>query len=98
MTKKLEFDDRIKKASYCLKALAHPIRLEIIQALKEGPLCVADIEEIVGSTQSNVSQHLALLRERNIVQYKRDKNQIYYYVNNWRIFQLLSLVREIFCE
>ena len=90
-------DEDIIKAASCLKALAHPIRLAIVRALQEGPLCVSDIEERVGSTQSNVSQHLAVLRDRGIISFEREKNQIYYFVDNWRIFQFVALARELFC-
>jgi DNA-binding transcriptional ArsR family regulator len=93
-----EVDADVEQTANCLKSIAHPIRLAIIKALQKEPLCVSDIENSVGSTQSNVSQHLAILRKNNIVKTKRDKNQIYYYVDNWRIFKLLALATEIFCR
>lgn len=80
----------------CLKALAHPVRLSIVQYLKGGPLCVSDIEQLVSSTQSNVSQHLAVLRKNGIIEGKREKNQVFYSVENWRIFKFVDLARELF--
>lgn len=79
-----------------LKALAHPTRLAILSLLSRGPLFVGEIEEMVGSTQSNVSQHLALLKKKGIVSTRREKNTIYYQVENWRIFQLIALAKELF--
>ncbi|MFP4497093.1 MAG: ArsR/SmtB family transcription factor [Vulcanimicrobiota bacterium] len=80
----------------CLKALAHPLRLLIIDSLKDGPLCVSEIENVTGSSQSNISQHLALLRKCNILETYREKNNIYYRVENWRIFQFVDRAKELF--
>ncbi|RQD78047.1 MAG: ArsR family transcriptional regulator, partial [Candidatus Syntrophonatronum acetioxidans] len=60
--------DRIiqKKADY-FKALSHPTRIKILELLREGELCVCDILEELKLEQSNVSQHLAILRKQGIL-------------------------------
>ncbi|MDD3904490.1 MAG: metalloregulator ArsR/SmtB family transcription factor [Sphaerochaeta sp.] len=55
-----------------LKVLAHPIRLAIIDALKEGTCCVSDVTELLQVSQPNISQHLAILRLHGIVEYEED--------------------------
>jgi hypothetical protein len=56
---------RLERAARCLKVLAHPIRLMIIHLLGEGELSVQELEKAVGISQSSVSQHLGLLKDRN---------------------------------
>jgi len=69
--------------AYLLKAIAHPVRLEILEVLSEGQKCVADVEQlIVGATQSSVSQHLALLRHCQLVGFKREGNKHCYFLTN----------------
>lgn len=60
------------------KALGHPTRLWIVEALAEGPRCVADLAEGVEGGLSAVSQHLALLRQSGLVRDERRGRQIYY--------------------
>lgn len=98
MNDKRESQTVFEKTAACLKSLAHPLRLEIVDTLRSGPLCVSEIEEIVGTTQSNLSQHLSLLKNKGVVEARREKNQIYYSVENWRIFQLVDTARNIFCQ
>jgi len=91
----IKFSEDSEKTANFLKALAHPIRLEIIRCLQEGPKCVFEIEEHVGTTQSNISQHLAVMKNKGILQASRDGNQIRYSVFNWRIFQFLAKARDL---
>lgn len=89
-------DKEILNTAAALKVLGHPFRLEIVRSLQEGPKSAGELEQIVGSTQSNVSQHLAVLRKSGIVAASREKNHIYYTAVNWRIFKLLALARNLF--
>src|SRR5665647_491456 len=60
------------------KTMAHPLRLAILHYLKDGEKTVNDITQITGASQSNVSQHLALLRQRQIVKTRKEGSNIYY--------------------
>lgn len=91
-------DERIERASRCLKALAHPTRLKIIALLKEGEKSVGALEAEVGTSQSNVSQHLGLLRAKEILSARREGNQVYYRVRDKRLFALLELIQEVYCQ
>jgi ArsR family transcriptional regulator len=61
-----------------IKALAHPARLRMVDALKAGPRCVCDIREIVGSDLSTVSRHLSVLKHAGIVRDEKRGVQVYY--------------------
>lgn len=63
-----------------IKAFAHPTRLAILQELAVGPKCVTDIEEILPARQSNISQHLAVLRHAGLVDYAQDGTLRCYYL------------------
>jgi ArsR family transcriptional regulator len=89
---------QIKRAAHCLKAMAHPLRLKILCTLGSSAVSVQDIVAQVGTTQSNVSQHLAILREKGILACKKDANRVYYYVDDGRTLQLIGMMREVFCQ
>lgn len=61
-----------------MKALAHPSRLIIMDALAEGEKCVCELQELVGSTMPTVSRHLSQMKNAGIIDGRRDGNQIYY--------------------
>ncbi len=61
-----------------LKAMAHPTRLIMVDALAEGEKCVCELQKLVGSAMPTVSRHLAQMKNAGIVARRRDGNQIYY--------------------
>ncbi|NMG66322.1 metalloregulator ArsR/SmtB family transcription factor [Azoarcus indigens] len=89
--------EHIEMAARALKAIAHPLRLKILCVLGEGEVCVQDIVEAVGTSQSNISQHLAILRDKGVLQTRKDANRVYYRVGDQRTLQLIVLMREVFC-
>lgn len=91
-------DAQIHRAAHCLKAMAHPLRLKILCTLGNNAVSVQDIVAKVGTTQSNISQHLAILREKGILGCKKDANRVYYYVDDERTLQLIGMMREVFCH
>jgi len=60
------------------KAMAHPSRLLIMDALAQQELCVCDLTELVGSDQSTVSKHLAVLRTAGIVELRKEGTMAFY--------------------
>ena len=80
------------------KAISHPLRLKILCALGNRELSVQDIVEQVGSTQSNISQHLAVLRSKNLLATQKDANRVYYRISDSRTLNLVSMVRDVFCS
>ena len=61
-----------------MKALAHPSRLMIVEALARGERCVCELQELVGSSMPTVSRHLAQMRNAGIVSARREGNQVFY--------------------
>lgn len=78
------------------QALAHPTRLLILEALRDGELPVNLILAKVDRDQANISQHLATLRQRGLVVNRKDGNQVFYSVRDPQLFQVLDLMRR-FC-
>lgn len=91
-------DTDVAKAAHCLKAMSHPLRLKILCVLGSNSLCVQDIVEQVGTSQSNISQHLAILREKNILGSKKDANRVYYFIDDARMLKLIKMMQDVFCS
>jgi ArsR family transcriptional regulator len=66
------------KRSAVIKALAHPSRLLIAEALMAGELCVCDLKDLVGADMSTVSKHLTLMREAGVLVCEKRGLNIYY--------------------
>jgi DNA-binding transcriptional ArsR family regulator len=80
-----------------LKAMAHPLRWRIICTLGSDELCVGDIVERIGSSQSNISQHLEQLRNKNIVMSRKEANRVYYRIRNDQLLMLVGTMRQVLC-
>ena len=91
-------DADINRAARCLKAMSHPLRLKILCVLGKDEISVQDIVEQVGTSQSNISQHLAILRDKDILMYKKEANRVYYYIEDERVLQLIHMMRDVFCN
>lgn len=89
--------NNIEKVARCMKALAHPLRLKVLVALNDKELSVQDLVEAVGTTQSNVSQHLTIMRDKHILSSRREANQVFYRVGDCKVLELLELTKSIFC-
>ncbi|MDH5264417.1 MAG: metalloregulator ArsR/SmtB family transcription factor [Betaproteobacteria bacterium] len=87
----------IKEASEALKAMAHPLRLKILCLLGSEELMVQDIVAAVGTSQSNISQHLAVMRERGLLASRKDANKVFYRIDDPRILKMIAMMREVFC-
>lgn len=92
----LQKDERIYslQASLC-RALSNPIRLMIIDVLKDGEATVSELQDVLGTQQPNLSQHLAVLRSAGIVESRKDGAKAHYSLTNPRIVEACSLVRSI---
>lgn len=93
----IDKQEHIETAARALKSIAHPLRLKILCVVGDQEACVQEIVDIVGTSQSNISQHLAILREKGILVTRKDANRVYYRVGDQRTLQLVSMMREVFC-
>jgi len=92
-------DDRIYHlhAAVC-KALAHPVRMKVLDLLRNGEECVCRLAPQVGVTESKLSQLLAALRRAGLVDTRRDGHVIYYRVRDERVFEVIDRMREILAD
>lgn len=77
------------------KAMAHPVRLHILEILAQGEACVCHITTVLGQRQPYVSQQLMALREASLVLDRRDGNIVYYSLADARVAQAIQLTRKI---
>ena len=91
-------EEDIEQAARSLKAMSHPLRLKILCTLGDSEASVQDIVEVVGTSQSNISQHLAILRDKGILTARKDANRVYYRVGDPRTLRLICMMREVFCS
>jgi DNA-binding transcriptional ArsR family regulator len=88
----------IEIAARSLKAMSHPLRLKILCTLGSQEISVQDIVNNVGTSQSNISQHLAILRDKGILASRKVANRVYYRVGDARTLRLIGMMQEVFCS
>lgn len=93
-TKNLELLHRFKAEFF--KALGHPLRLAILDALRGGEKSVSELRELLAVEQSTLSQQLAVLRQRGFVDARREGTQVYYAVRDPEVYAFLDLGRRVF--
>ncbi len=94
----LENEEHIDQASRAIKAMAHPLRLKILCVLGDQEISVQDIVDCVGTSQSNISQHLAILRDKGVLRTRKDANRVFYRIGDERTLTLIGMMREVFCK
>lgn len=90
-------DDDIERAAVSLKAMSHPLRLKILCVLGDKSISVQEIVDAVGTSQSNISQHLAIMRDKGILSTDKQANKVFYRVSDAGTLRLISVMREVFC-
>ncbi len=90
-------DTQIDTISEMLKSMAHPIRLKILCFLMEGEKNVGEIETQFGSTISNISQHLTVLRKADIINRRKEANFMFYSLKDEHISTLMRTIKTNFC-
>ncbi|MEK7701824.1 MAG: metalloregulator ArsR/SmtB family transcription factor [candidate division NC10 bacterium] len=94
-----DIDDQIYElhAGVC-QILSHPTRLKVLNALRDQELAVAELARRVGTSLPNLSQHLAILRQRRVVLTRREGVTIYYRIANPKILRAFDIMREVLFE
>ncbi len=77
-----------------IKAIAHPTRLLIVEALSEKSHCVSELKEIIGADTSTVSKHLALMKSMKIVDNTKNGTQVYYRLRFTCILNFISCIEK----
>ena len=81
-----------------LAAMAHPVRLAIVEFLRDGEQCVCDIAEHVGSERSNVSRHLAVMLQAGILEHRKDGLRMLYHLRTPCVVGFLACVTDVLRE
>ena len=89
--------EQIITASEGLKAIAHELRLAVLCQLMDGPLCVHDLIERTGASQSNLSQHLSKMRMMGILENEKRGQQVFYRIANPEFERLIVALQAIYC-
>ncbi|MBM3353116.1 MAG: winged helix-turn-helix transcriptional regulator [Betaproteobacteria bacterium] len=93
-----ELQARALRAAGLLKAMSNPVRLMVLCQLAESEKSVGELERVAAVSQSALSQHLALLRERGLVRSRRDGQSIFYSLDGPEAPALLAALYEVYCR
>lgn len=85
------------QADVC-KALAHPLRIEVIDILKEGELCFSNILERTGGLKSNLSQHISIMTKSGILKMRKDSRCNYYRLSSAKVGRACTIMHEVMIE
>lgn len=85
-------EEVLDHVAYRFKLLGEPMRLRILQALRDGEQCVQDLVEKTGAGQANVSKHLSLLMNNGVVNRRKEGLHVYYFIEDDSIFHLCNTV------
>ena len=77
------------------KALAHDSRLIMLDALKNGDMCVCDLTDLVGADQSTVSKHLSVLKNSGILSDRKEGNKVYYHLETPCVLDFFNCALEV---
>ena len=91
--KKFIEDQQLERVAETLRVVSHPARLRIIEALEEGELSVTQIQDILGVTQSQTSQHLNNMRVRGVLKSRKNGNMVYYSIANDDVVKVIHCIR-----
>lgn len=72
------------------KALAHPVRLQILSLLRAGEVCVCHMEAALGKRQAYISQQLMILREAGLIDSRKEGRQVFYWITEEQVLRLLD--------
>jgi DNA-binding transcriptional ArsR family regulator len=89
-------EDTLSKAADCLKVLAHPVRLDIVQHLLNKEYAVGELAEAVGVRQHVASEHLGLMKKCGFLSSRRDGQKVYYEVSEEHLVSLMDCLRRKF--
>ncbi len=91
--------DQLEKAANMLKAVAHPMRIAILNYLEDGKqLTVTEIHERLGIEQSTTSHHLGILKDKGVLASKREGKNTYYYLKHENLSSIVECISKCACD
>ncbi|MEO8104014.1 MAG: metalloregulator ArsR/SmtB family transcription factor [Betaproteobacteria bacterium] len=89
--------ENIEQAAVAMQAMSHPARIKILCMLSSGEQMVQDLTDAIGTSQSNISQHLGILKACGMIASRKQATRTYYSIEDPRILKMITLTRDIFC-
>jgi DNA-binding transcriptional ArsR family regulator len=89
---------QIEEAAMAMQAMSHPLRIKILCLLSSGEVAVSEIVEAVGTTQGNVSQHLAILKASGMIASRAVGKKTHYFIEDKRVVKIVAMTRDVFCS
>lgn len=93
-----KLEQNAARACNLLKAMANPTRLMVLCQIADGEKSVGELERAIGLSQSGLSQHLAVLRSKNLVSTRRDAQTIYYSLASQEAGAVMATLYQVFCH
>ncbi len=85
--------DIAERVASVLKAIAHPIRLQVIELLRDAEMCVGEMVEALGQHQAVVSHQLNLMKDKGVLSSRRDGTNVYYRIENRNVVNVLDCIQ-----
>ena len=95
------FEDRevcLTRTARCMKVLAHPDRMKILWLLHFGEKSVNDLVNFTNIKQTTLSQHLSLLKDRELVESRRQGSYVYYRLLNPKVLEIFAMIHNLYCD
>ncbi len=89
-------DEQIRDISKLMKSISHPIRFKILCLLQDDELSVGDLRNHLETSNSNITQHLNILRNQGVIDFRKDSNYIYNRIVDWRIIELMRKMQQLY--
>lgn len=86
--------EALDRVAHTLKAVAHPLRLRIIELLEDEEMCVSELIKALGTKPAITSQQLVLMKDRGILASRRDGSRVYYRVSNPNVVRVIQCIRD----
>lgn len=91
--------DQLEKAANMLRAIAHPVRIAILNQLENGKkLTVTEIHELLNIEQSTTSHHLGIMKDKGVLASKRDGKNSYYFLKHENLADILGCISQCACD
>ena len=89
-------DENIQAFAKLIKSISHPIRFKILCLLQDEELSVGDLRNHLETSHSNITQHLNILRNQGVIDFRKDSNYIFNRIVDWRIIELIRKMRQLY--
>lgn len=85
-------DEILERIADLLKVLSEPMRLKILQTLRDGEMAVQELHEALGGSQANISKHLGVLKRAGLVKMRKSGLKSYYRLGEWGVFEICDSI------